>query len=183
MLCGYQRSILGRLFIYGSPSSFSDNDVHETDIIHRLHARSILTAEWLIEHCASELTQIAEITQTRPLNSTSDRKRSFLVNGPSVARGRFISIARTRDSRWSRTDDRKRVIGGNESIFYSRQAQGSNFAVYLSRPARWLWTLCHFSSLSHLSVRACNNSSLLLLHISGRRFTSWNSPCACQFLR
>lgn len=119
MLCGYQSSILGRLFIYGSPSSFSDNDVHETDIIHRLHARSILAAEWLIEHCASELTQIVEITQTRPLNSTSDRKRSFLVNGPSVARGCFISITRTRDSRWSWTDDRKRVIGGNESIFYS----------------------------------------------------------------
>lgn len=125
-------SILNQLFIYDSPSSFSDNDVHETDIIHRLHVRSILAADWLIEHCASELTQIAEIIQTRTLNSTSDRKRSFLVNGPSVARGRFISIARTRFAL---------IVNGRSKTSYRRkwvdillrQAQGSNFAVYLSR--------------------------------------------------
>lgn len=156
--------------------------MHETDIIHRLHMRSILAAVWLIEHCASELTQIAEIIQTRPLNSASDRKRSFLVNGPSVARSRFISIAWTRDSRWSWTDDRKRVIGGNESIFYSdkRRDQILRF-IYRGRSLV-------VGSLSFLFpfpfVRtACNNSSLLLPHISGQRFTSWNSPCACQFLR
>jgi len=164
------------------PSSFSDNNVHETDIIHRLHVRSILAAEWLIEHCASELTQIAEIIQTRPLNSTGDRKRSFLVNGPSVARGRFISIARTRDSRWSWTDDRKRVIGGNESIYFTPTSAGIKFCGLFIAAA----PLAVGRSLSFLFpflfVRFAIIRIYPLSHISGQWFTSWNSPCACQFL-
>lgn len=118
---------------------------------------------------------IAEITQPRTLNSARDRERSFLVNGPSVARGRFIAIARTRFAS---------IVNGRSKTSYRRkwvdillrQAQISNFAVYLSR----LLVGCGLFVISlpfPICPRTtCDNSSLLLLpHISGQRFTSWNS--------
>jgi len=137
--------------------------------------------EWLIEHCASELTQIAGIIQTRPLNSTSDRKRSFLVNGPSVARGRFLSH-RGREIRVDRERTIENELSEEMNRYFTPTSAGIKFCGLFIAAARFVGSLSFLFPFPFVRT-VCNNSSLPFPHISGQWFTSWNSPYACQFLR